>query len=94
MIFMNKYSVYILINVTCQEVYFGTSDMPLEEIFETVFPEETVHWDLKNHHISVPVLISKDLSMQEAVADLKDLEEKAFKNPQGKKILHNKLLDV
>ena len=88
-----KYIVYILINVTCQEVYFGMTHKTAEDIFVSVFPVETSHWDLKHHHISVPVLISKDLSREDALADLKDLEEKALKNPQGKKILHNCLLN-
>ena len=91
---MNKYQVYIVINVTCQEVYFGAMSEALEELFAAVNPPELSHWELEQHHISVPVLISRDLSFEEALADLLDLEEKALANPQGKKILHNSLLDA
>ncbi|MBR2363677.1 MAG: hypothetical protein IKA79_00610 [Lentisphaeria bacterium] len=90
---MKKYQVYIVINVTCQEVYFGAMSEELEELFASVHPPELSHWELEQHHISVPVLISRDLSFEEALADLLDLEEKALANPQGKKILHNSLLD-
>lgn len=91
---MEKYQVYIVINVTLQEVYFGISQEELSEIFSTIHPAETRHWQLASHHISVPVLISKDLSYNEALAELKELEEKALANPQGKRILHNPLLDA
>ena len=90
---MKKYQVYIVINVTCQEVYFGAMSESLEELFATVHPPELAHWELSEQHISVPVLISGDLSMEEAIVELSDLETKALANPQGKKILHNCLLD-
>ena len=90
---MKKYQVYIVINVTCQEVYFGAMSEALEELFATVHPPELAHWNLTEHHISVPVLISGELSSGEALAELADLETKALANPQGKKILHNILLD-
>ena len=90
---MEKYQVYIVINVSIQEVYFGVTECSLDDIFVSVHPSETAHWDQKEHHISVPVLISSGLSFKEALVDLLDLEEKAFANPQGKKILHNILLD-
>lgn len=90
---MKKYQVYIVINVTCQEVYFGAMTEALEELFVSVYPREVSHWDLDKHHVSVPVLISRELTFDEAIADLSDLETKALANPQGKKILHNFLLD-
>ena len=74
---MKKYQVYIVINVTCQEVYFGAMSEALEELFASVNPPELSHWEF-----------------EEALADLLDLEEKALANPQGKKILHNSLLDA
>lgn len=90
---MEKYSTYILINVTLQEVYFGTTLSPVEEVLLSL-PEEIRHWDTLREHISIPILISKDLLFEEAILDLADLEEKALSDPQGKKILHNLLLDA
>lgn len=92
MSFMGGYLTYIVVNVTLQEVYFGLTNCELKEIFSTVFPPETAHWDHKKEYIGVPVLISKELSYESALLDLQDLVEKAFANPQGKTILKNHLL--
>ena len=85
---MEKYTVYLLINVTLQEVFFGMT----EDLNESVdsLPPEIAHWDLLNHHISNPVMIEEALALEEAVSTIRSLEEKALKNPQGKTILHNR----
>ncbi len=85
---MEKYTVYLLINVTLQEVFFGMAG-GLNESVEAP-PPEIAHWDLSNHHISNPVMIEEELLQEEAVSAIRDLEEKARKNPQGKTILHNR----
>jgi len=85
---MEKYTVYLLINVTLQEVFFGMTENVNESADS--LPPEIAHWDLLNHHISNPVMIEEELLQEEAVSAIRDLEEKARKNPQGKTILHNR----
>ena len=85
---MEKYTVYLLINVTLQEVFFGMAG-DLNESVDSL-PPEIAHWDLLNHHISNPVMIEEALAFEEAVSTIRSLEEQALKNPQGKTILHNR----
>ena len=85
---MEKYTVYLLINVTLQEVFFGMAGN-LNESVDTL-PPEIAHWDLLNHHISNPVMIEEALAFEEAAATIRTLQEKALKNPQGKTILLNR----
>ena len=85
---MEKYTVYLLINVTLQEVFFGMTGNVNESA--DALPPEIAHWDLLNHHISNPVMIEEALAFEEAVSTIRSLEEKALKNPQGKTILHNR----
>ena len=85
---MEKYTVYLLINVTLQEVFFGMAGN-LNESVDSL-PPEIAHWDLQNHHISNPVTIEEALAFEEAVSTIRTLQEKALKNPQGKTILLNR----
>ena len=85
---MEKYTVYLLINVTLQEVFFGMTGNPNESA--DTLPPEIAHWDLLNHHISNPVMIEEALAFEEAVSTIRTLQEKALKNPQGKTILLNR----
>lgn len=88
---MQKYIVYVLINVSLQEVFFGIT-AALEQIAADV-PPEMAHWDLNDHHISNPVIIEEELLIQDAVAALRILQENALKNPQGKTILLNGIVN-
>ena len=85
---MKKYTVYLLINVTLQEVFFGMAGNPNENV--DALPPEIAHWDLLNHHISNPVMIEEALAFEDAVSTIRALQEKALKNPQGKTILLNR----
>ncbi len=85
---MEKFTVYLLINVTLQEVFFGMTGDLNESV--DALPPEIAHWDLLNHHISNPVMIEEALALEEAVSTIRSLEEKALKNPQGKTILLNR----
>lgn len=84
---MRNYTVYVLINVSLQEVFFGLTGN-LEKIFSDM-PAELAHWDLKEHHISNAVMIEEDLPHAEALSTIRTLQENALKNPQGKTILLN-----
>ena len=87
---MEKYSVYLLINRSLEEVFFGmvktgsTSDEKL--------PEEISHWDWCRHAIANPVMMSEELLFDEAVREIRTLQESVQKNPQGKTLLENKTI--
>ena len=86
---METYTVYLLINSSVQEVYFGLT----ENLNATgcTLPEEIRHWDLCKHYISNPVMIEEDLTMEAALLLIEELQEKTLRNPQGKTlILHKK----
>lgn len=88
---MQKYIIYVLINVSLQEVFFGITTA-LEQILTDV-PPEMAHWDLNDHHISNPVIIEEELLFPEAVSTLRTLQENALENPQGKTILLNGIVN-
>ena len=85
---MEKYSVYLLINRSLEEVFFGmvkTSGSQDEEL-----PGEISHWDWCSHAIANPVMMSEELLHDEAVREIAALQESVRKNPQGKTLLENR----
>lgn len=83
---MERYTVYLLINTSVQEVFFGyTIDLNKP----CSIPEEITHWDFRNHNISNPVMMEEDLLLEEAVTLIADLQEKTLRNPQGKTLVPN-----
>lgn len=83
---MELFTVYLLINTSIQEVYFGyTKDLNSAGSI----PAEISHWDFREHNISNPVMIEEKLLPEEAVALIGDLQEKTLRNPQGKTLVPN-----
>ena len=85
---MEKYSVYLLMNRSLEEVFFGmikSCGADDEEL-----PGEIAHWDWRNHAISNPVMMAEELLFDEAICEIRTLQESVKKNPQGKKLLENK----
>ena len=83
---MEKYAVYVLINVSLQELFFGFAEM--EKEIEAL-PPEIAHWDTENHRID-PVILEEALLLEEAAAAVWALQEKALRDPQGKTVLLNR----
>jgi hypothetical protein len=84
---MEKYAVYVLVNISLQEVYFGLSGDVNQAVDE--LPCEIRHWEFGEHSISNAVIVEEDLLYEKALEVIRDLQEKSMKNPQGKKILIN-----
>ena len=85
---MEKYTVYLLVNSTLQEVYFGMCvdlNRGIDEL-----PAEIVHWKFGDHYISNAVMIEEELSETEAYEVIREVQEKSLRNPQGKQILLNR----
>ena len=85
---METYSVYLLINRSLEEVFFGmvkTSGSQDEEL-----PGEISHWDWCNHAIANPVMMTEKVLFDEAVKEILSLQESVKKNPQGKILLENR----
>ena len=85
---METYSVYLLINRSLEEVFFGmvkSSGTDNEEL-----PCEIAHWDWCNHAIANPVMMTEKVLFDEAVKEILSLQESVKKNPQGKILLENK----
>ncbi|MBO7146762.1 MAG: hypothetical protein J6W81_03330 [Lentisphaeria bacterium] len=85
---MEKYTVYILINSSNKEVFFGYAP-DLNRLFAEPLPSELDHWDLRNDSITNPVMIEEDLILEEALSVIRTLQDNALRNPQGKTILLN-----
>lgn len=85
---MEEFVVYVFVNITLQEVYFGMNSSANTE--EAQLPEEICHWDFCSHAIANPVMVETGISEQQAVAVIRELQIKALGNPQGKKILLNR----
>ncbi|MBR2873822.1 MAG: hypothetical protein IKB99_10030 [Lentisphaeria bacterium] len=82
------FSVYLLMNRSLEEVFFGmvcTGGGSSEEL-----PPELVHWDWINHAISNPVMMAEELLYEDAVSEIRTLQESVKKNPQGKNLLENR----
>ena len=84
---MKKYVVYLFVNISLQEVFFGMAVSSGADDAEV--PPEISHWDFCTHAIANPVMIEEDISEEEARTLIRELQEKGLKNPQGKKILMN-----
>ena len=87
---MDEFMVYVFVNITLQEVYFGMNCSTKAD--ETQLPEEICHWDFYTHAIANPVMVETGISEKEAAAVIQELQEKALRNPQGKKILLNRAI--
>lgn len=87
---MEKFVVYVFVNITLQEVYFGMNSSAGTD--DAQLPEEILHWDFCSHAIANPVMMETGISKTEAVAVIRELQEKALRNPQGKTILMNRLV--
>lgn len=85
---MEEFVVYVFVNITLQEVYFGMNASNKTE--EAQLPEEISHWDFTSHAIANPVMVETGISEKEAVSIIHELQTKALRNPQGKKILMNR----
>lgn len=85
---MKKYMVYLFVNISLQEVFFGMADG--SDPGNAEVPDEISHWDFSTHAIANPVMIEEDISEEKARGLIADLQEKSLKNPQGKKILMNR----
>ena len=85
---MEKYSVYLLINRSLEEVFFGMISSGGSDDGE--LPPEIGHWDWCNHAIANPVMMSEELLFEEAVREISTLQESVKKNPQGKTLLENR----
>lgn len=83
---MEHFTVYLLINTSIQEVYFGYAE---DLNSEASIPPEIRHWDFREHNISNPVMIEEKLLLEEAVALIGDLQERTLRNPQGKTLVPN-----
>ena len=88
---MEKYAVYVLVNISLQEVYFGLSGNVNQSADE--LPCEIRHWEFGGHSISNAVIIEEDLLFEKALEVIRDLQEKSMNNPQGKKILINRIAE-
>ena len=84
---MKEYVVYLFVNISLQEVFFGMADNSDRSSAE--LPGEISHWDFCSHAIANPVMIEEGISEDEARLLIRELQEKSLKNPQGKKILMN-----
>ena len=85
-----KYTVYLLVNSTLQEVYFGMCVDLNKGIDE--LPGEIAHWEFGRHYISNAVMIEEDLAEEAAFEVIREVQEKSLRNPQGKTILLNRSL--
>ena len=84
---MEKYAVYVLVNSTLQEVYFGISADLNQSVDE--LPPEITHWEFGVHAVSNAVMVEEDLEKEAAFELVRELQEKSLRNPQGKTILLN-----
>ena len=84
---MDEFVVYVFVNITLQEVYFGMCADVNQEI--DALPSEITHWEFGTHYISNAVIIEEELSELEAFEVIREVQEKSLRNPQGKKILLN-----
>lgn len=85
---METFSVYLLINRSLEEVFFGmvkNGGAGNEEL-----PGEIGHWDWCNHAIANPVMMAEELLFEDAVNEIRTLQENVKKNPQGKTLLENR----
>lgn len=82
--------VYVIINISLQEVYFGKT-FALREIYDP-FPEEISHWDQQNHQITNPMIVEEAADASAAKELLTDLIANAKRNPQGKTIIDTNLI--
>lgn len=89
---MRKYIVYLLINRSKEEVFFGLTE-DLNSIFAEC-PPEIAHWNLREDFITNPVMIEEELLQKNAVSLIHELQEKSLRNPQGKKILINQTIEI
>lgn len=85
-----KYNVYLLINRTLEEVFFGCVKTVSSD--DAVLPAEIAHWEWQTHAIANPVIMAEDLSLTEAVEEIRTLQISVQRNPQGKTLLENKSL--
>ena len=81
------YSVYLIMNRTLEELFFGHVDNSGTQ--EAELPAEISHWDWCNHAIANPVIMAEKLSCEEALCEICSLQEKVKADPQGKKLLEN-----
>ena len=83
-----KFSVYLLMNRSLEEVFFGM--VCIGGGADEELPSEIAHWDWQNHAIANPVMMAEELLFDEAVCEICTLQEKVKQNPQGKTLLENK----
>jgi len=83
-----RFFVYLLINNSCREVFFGVT-VSFQLLGESL-PEEIRHWRIGYDEIISPVIIEEDLTQEEALAVLQEVQEKAIRDPQGRTILRNR----
>lgn len=84
---MEKYMVYLFVNSSLREVYFGMNETASAGSAE--LPPEISHWDFCNHAICPPVMIEEGISEQDARLLILELQEKTCRDPQGKTLLVN-----
>lgn len=85
-----KYNVYLLMNRTLEEVFFGCVNTAGSGDAE--FPAEIAHWEWQTHAIANPVIMAEGLTFAEAAEEIRTLQISVLKNPQGKTLLENKSL--
>ena len=81
------YSVYLIMNRTLEELFFGHVDNSGTQ--EAELPSEIAHWDWCGHAIANPVIMAENMSCEEALCEIRSLQEKVKADPQGKKLLEN-----
>ena len=86
-----KYNVYLLMNRTLEEVFFGCVNTAASS--DADLPAEIAHWQWQTHAIANPVIMAEGLSRTEAVEEIRSLQISVQKNPQGKTLLENRSLE-
>lgn len=85
-----KYNVYLLMNRTLEEVFFGCVNTVSSS--DADLPSEIAHWQWQTHAIANPVIMAEGLTFAEAAEEIRTLQISVQKNPQGKTLLENKSL--